>query len=1138
MKVRRACVLGTVLLCSSALVFAAVSDDTHLSSAAAQVSPSPAAAKDAAVRSAPVKAILTEKSLPAANIVSARAATLRDSGDCCYAHGTPGCQDPTCQDSVCSYDPYCCQYQWDSVCASEAQSDPNCDCGGGGGGPLECPPGSLYSQVPMGANDPWSAFTSAQTSAFTYKVYENYSGVTGQVCDIHWWGLNLFYNNGWFPCDPAGVTFEVTFYEAGGGGGGGSGDCCFAHPTPGCEDPVCQDSVCSYDSYCCQYEWDSLCASEAQSDPNCDCSGGGEQIGPAICTYVVTPLVTLAGNLSGYDLYYYEVPSLNPCCTIPAEGWVSIQSLPNANDCAFLWFSSYGDGVSALQDQGGSLVPVGYDVAYCLTGEYIPVFGACCDDFTGECLDNTEQIYCNGPGKRFAANTLCADLVPPCGEIPGACCHPDGTCEVVTFDLCADLWLGPNTQCFSCPCVVICPPNGVPENEPCGENYPNGYNGGCNSTPPVFEPVYCGETICGTAWADASYRDTDWFMLTLTEPSVFTWTVEAEFPVLIFIIQPGPVDPCAGYTILSSATAGECTPVSLTSPDCMMPGDYILWAGTSTWGDFPCPLDYVGTIDCVPCVISGACCDDSIPLCNENVNVLDCPAPLRFARDTACANLSPPCGGCPEATITIDVYTDPWPSETSWVVIDDVTGQVVCTSPSYTVPNALTSYTCCLPFGCYNFTIYDSYGDGIYAPGGYAIYYEGNLVFSNIGSGWSGYEQSVNQWGEGCVAHLGACCLEELCYDTLYEPDCLALGGLWYIDETCPEFVCPQTITAVTAPYVSPLWDTCTQGNDCGLRASQDHEWAVTIPYDGQWNFNLCGGETTWDTYLYLGSSRCSGDIASNDDSCGLQSQISVFLLAGLYYLTLEGYSSSGCGSYVLYIQEDVPCVLECPEGAVPEAEPCGSDTNGGCNMPVPTFEPVICNQTICGTGWFDTVIPGYRDTDWFEFVATSNDTMTWTVEAEFYMLMGVIEQIVPGQPGCDNITGYLNPYAIAQDCIQASVSFPVTAGGTYYVFVAPMFADPVYCPADYIATLTGEHCICGDFDMDGDVDVNDYYEILDAFGTCVGNPKYLPAADFDGDNCITLVDYQAWLQCYYDANGTAFKLSKVVKKVQKQAAQ
>ena len=41
----------------------------------------------------------------------------------------------------------------------------------------------------------------------------------------------------------------------------------------------------------------------------------------------------------------------------------------------------------------------------------------------------------------------------------------------------------------------------------------------------------------------------------------------------------------------------------------------------------------------------------------------------------------------------------------------------------------------------------------------------------------------------------------------------------------------------------------------------------------------------------------------------------------------------------------------------------------------------------------------------------------------------------------------------------------------------------------------------------------------LGAFGTCVGDANYVSAADFDGDECITLVDYQSWVECFRDAN-------------------
>jgi len=38
------------------------------------------------------------------------------SSTCCYDHSTPGCDDDTCETTVCSFDPFCCAYRWDSYC--------------------------------------------------------------------------------------------------------------------------------------------------------------------------------------------------------------------------------------------------------------------------------------------------------------------------------------------------------------------------------------------------------------------------------------------------------------------------------------------------------------------------------------------------------------------------------------------------------------------------------------------------------------------------------------------------------------------------------------------------------------------------------------------------------------------------------------------------------------------------------------------------------------------------------------------------------------------------------------------------------------------------------------------------------------
>ncbi|MGB2988290.1 MAG: hypothetical protein WBE26_20665 [Phycisphaerae bacterium] len=56
-----------------------------------------------------------------------------DAGDCCEANGTPGCSDLTCCETVCSFDDYCCNVEWDEGCATDGLS------GTGYGAQVKCP---------------------------------------------------------------------------------------------------------------------------------------------------------------------------------------------------------------------------------------------------------------------------------------------------------------------------------------------------------------------------------------------------------------------------------------------------------------------------------------------------------------------------------------------------------------------------------------------------------------------------------------------------------------------------------------------------------------------------------------------------------------------------------------------------------------------------------------------------------------------------------------------------------------------------------------------------------------------------------------------------------------------------------------
>jgi len=162
------------------------------------------------------------------------------------------------------------------------------------------------------------------------------------------------------------------------------------------------------------------------------------------------------------------------------------------------------------------------------------------------------------------------------------------------------------------PCVVECPPSGIPEGEPdCGPNYVDNFNGGCNSSPYVFSPIACWDTICGASgvfdYNGLTYRDTDWYQLEVTQECNLTWSGVADFGLLLFIMDAGSGN-CADYTILTYGTASPCDTLNLSW--FVAPGTYWLWAGPSEWNtDWACPRDYVAWVGGECCPPPQACCD-------------------------------------------------------------------------------------------------------------------------------------------------------------------------------------------------------------------------------------------------------------------------------------------------------------------------------------------------------------------------------------------------------------------------------------------------------------------------------------------------------------------------------------------------
>ena len=525
-----------------------------------------------------------------------------------------------------------------------------------------------------------------------------------------------------------------------------------------------------------------------------------------------------------------------------------------------------------------------YDVAFCITGQTSGTVstGACCDDWTGDCTDAVEITDCPSP-LRFAEDTLCDDLDPPCGALPGACCYYDGTCALTLEPDCVDgIWLGPGTSCDECPCIVTCPDGGVAEQEPCGDDT----NGGCSASPPTeqFEPIACGETKCGTIWADASLRDLDWYEITVTEPTIFTFTAKAEFGTVGMLMgmaeQTAPGVPgCANTTgyLAPYVTAGECEEVSVTT-ECMPPGTYYFIVAAGDWGDLPCGSgnnDYWCTLACEPCTLpTGACCletGDCLPDLTESECVVDNGGEYQ-GDDTVCD--PNPCyqpipGDNCSVPLTVTVpadlpYTDPnqvtcgrqdFYEDTCLGYYDggeDVLYELTVTEAvdiEITLDPGTTTYTgvalddscppddTCLAMSTNSSATPHTTPCTHLEPGTYYVMVDTWPAPDCIPE----FDLTINT----CTLPTGACCVGTDCVATTTEFDCIdTYGGIWYEGEDCSTFVCPNVIEP---------------GEDC------DTAYVIpAVPFSGEFDNDLAtadGPEGTCDKYYPTTNGLMQNDV-------------------------------------------------------------------------------------------------------------------------------------------------------------------------------------------------------------------------------------------------------------------------------------
>ena len=154
----------------------------------------------------------------------------------------------------------------------------------------------------------------------------------------------------------------------------------------------------------------------------------------------------------------------------------------------------------------------------------------------------------------------------------------------------------------------------------------------------------------------------------------------------------------------------------------------------------PCTTD-----GCIGGVISHTpiVCNDSNP-CTTDACVGGICQFTNVADGTSCGvgfqclgGVCTPIGGCANNNISLELQTDANGAQTNWDIVLISTNTVQCSggiSPTYP-NNTLITANCCLPDGCYELRVKDTFGDGM-TTGGYRLKDQfGNRIIDNWGDG-------------------------------------------------------------------------------------------------------------------------------------------------------------------------------------------------------------------------------------------------------------------------------------------------------------------------------------------------------------------------------------------------------------------
>ncbi len=554
-----------------------------------------------------------------------------------------------------------------------------------------------------------------------------------------------------------------------------------------------------------------------------------------------------------------------------------------------------------------------------------------------------------------------------------------------------------------------CPPGAVAENEPCGSDL----NSGCEDypNPPMYSIISCGDTVCGTAWSDSGWRDTDWYRLVLTQDTFVTWSAVAAFPIQIaaWDISGG----CYG-TSLGHRFGGILDTVRLTA---------FLTAGTYTF--FVAP--YAGY---------GSGCDSKTV---SYTAWLTCTPPPPPPANDDCANAIP-----------IGELVD-LPFSTAHATLDGpgncISGANIWYRYTASCNSAVTLSTCGSDFPA-KIAVYKggscdpvgprlNCGDNYYACDPYN---SGNRVNFTAAAGFT----YLIEIGGEYSSDTGNGKLSIVCGPPPpANDDCanaIPIGNMPY----------GQSFSNLGATTDGPDEPASCNFSDY-THIESDIWYCYTAPCTGEVSVSVCGSNYDTKLAVYEGCECPVGapPILCSDDTCGfqeLQSAVVFQTTAGSRYLIRIGGYGGIQGTGTLRVNCVPPCTFTCPPGARVENEPCSTRVNNGCSYYPYAFDPIACGDIVCGTIFADTYP---YDSDWYRVTFPSDTFVTWSAVGEFPVSVSIVNLT----NGCSE-----SPLAVGSvsRCDTARITASLTAGVYAFIVQANGYAN-LYCvtgPHEYVAWL------------------------------------------------------------------------------------